>query len=204
MQRQVVNQTEITAEWPWSSVSVTWWDAWVEDKASEIRWITLWFEAFHWSSLHNGHGVLPSNAACVRWHSTIESSTRLGRRQSFCSNIWNNFALSNPKSHSIIWLGLTLWWISESLWVCSEFHYANINRRPICKEHQIGCISLLTSYFCSVEHRFKHLCTYSTTAFHRSSVTTTEEIFCNRNWHTQWNVKSSAGGIQWPTGPHHL
>lgn len=32
----------------------------------------------------------------------------------------------------------------------------------------------------------------------------TEEIFPNRNWNTHWNVKSSAGGAQWPTGLYHL
>lgn len=32
----------------------------------------------------------------------------------------------------------------------------------------------------------------------------TEEVFCNRNWQTHWNVKSSAGGAQWPAGPYHL
>lgn len=97
-----------------------------------------------------------------------------------------------------------LWWISEFLWVCSEFHYANINRRPICKEHQIGCIlfnraistrwniDLTTCAHILIQHDF-----------HRNTVAMTEEIFCNGNWHTHWNVKSSAGGAQWPTGPYH-
>lgn len=45
---------------------------------------------------------------------------------------------------------------------------------------------------------------FNTTWFRRSTVAMTEEIFCSRNWHAHWNVESSAGGAQWPTGFYHL
>lgn len=98
-----------------------------------------------------------------------------------------------------------LWWISEFLWLCSEFHYDNMNRQPICKEYEIGRISvqLIICIWWNIDlttcaHiRIQH-------DFHRGAVAMIEEVFCNRNWHTRWNIKSSAGDARWPTGLLHL
>ncbi len=86
-----------------------------DEKARKIWGITRPSAAFLRSSLHDGHDVFPNKAACLYYDWTISPSSCSGCKQSIFSNIWTHITHSKLKGHSIIWLGLMLWWISEFL-----------------------------------------------------------------------------------------
>ena len=206
MQGRIGNQREITAARLQLWILPLHGAMQAEEKASKIIGITHPSAAFRQPSLHDGHDISTCNAACLCKDSTIKSGACFDCKRSICSNIWKKgSAFQSSRATALFSLS---WCCDElvSFWECAlNSIMLMLPDGPSARSVKYGvflfCRAISTRWNIDLS-TCAHI--FNTTWFRRSTATMTEEISCSGNWHAHWNVESSAGGAQWPTGFYHL